>query len=289
MVSAGADADEPDPDRRSVLGGLTTGAILGTTAYAVPQPAAAASPSDIVMMDAASLESVIHSRKASCVEVMSAYLNHIEGLNAKVNAIVALQDRAQLLAQARERDAELARGESKGPLHGFPHAVKDLLPVKGIRSTWGSPLLKNFVPAADSLLVERLRNAGAIIIGKTNAPEFGLGSHIYNPVYGATLDGRGRTHGQKRQRPGDAAFRPGRLRPARAVVHGRRREHLSAAAIGTGVQGNAHRLGGRLQGLHAVRTGSHRGLQERAEGLRIDRLRGGRGGAGLSARCGLAR
>ena len=79
MVSAAADADEPDPDRRSVLGGLTTGAILGTTtAYAVPQPAAAASPSDIVMMDAASLESVIHSRKASCVEVMSAYLDHVE-------------------------------------------------------------------------------------------------------------------------------------------------------------------------------------------------------------------
>ena len=188
MVSAAADADEPDPDRRSVLGGLTTGAILGTTAYAVPQPAVAASPSDIVMMDAASLESVIHSRKASCVEVMSAYLDHVERLNAKVNAIVALQDRAQLLAQARERDAELARGELKGPLHGFPHAVKDLLPVKGIRSTWGSPLLKNFVPAADSLLVERLRNAGAIIIGKTNAPEFGLGSHTYNPVYGATLN-----------------------------------------------------------------------------------------------------
>jgi amidase len=188
MVSAAADADEPDPDRRSVLGGLTTGAILGTTAYAIPQPAAAASPSDIVMMDAASLESVIHSRKASCVEVMSAYLDHVERVNAKVNAIVALQDRAQLLAQARERDAELARGDSKGPLHGFPHAVKDLLPVKGIRSTWGSPLLKNFVPAADSLLVERLRNAGAIIIGKTNAPEFGLGSHTYNPVYGATLN-----------------------------------------------------------------------------------------------------
>ena len=141
MISTAADADEPDPNRRSVLSGLTTGAILGTAAYAAPQPAAAASPSNIVMMDAAPLESVIHTRKASCVEVMSAYLDHIERLNARVNAIVALQDRAQLLAQARERDAELARGESKGPLHGFPHAVKDLL---------------------------------------------GLGSHTYNPIYGAT-------------------------------------------------------------------------------------------------------
>jgi amidase len=188
IVSNSADADEPDPNRRSVLGGLTTGAILGTAAYAAPPAAAATAPSDIVMMDAACLESVIHMRKASCVEVMSAYLDHIEKLNAKVNAIVALQDRSQLLAQARERDDELARGESKGPLHGFPHAVKDLVPVKGIRSTWGSPLLKNFVPTVDSLLVERLRNAGAIIIGKTNAPEFGLGSHTYNPVYGATLN-----------------------------------------------------------------------------------------------------
>jgi len=73
-----------------------------------------------------------------------------------------------------------------GPLHGFPHAVKDLQPVKGIRSTSGSPIFKNFVPTADSLMVERLRKAGAIIIGKTNTPEFGLGSHTYNPVYGAT-------------------------------------------------------------------------------------------------------
>jgi amidase len=154
--------------------------------YSVSRPAAAAVPSDIVMMDAASLEGIIHLRKASCVEVMSAYLDHIETLNPKVNAIVALQDRANLLAQARERDAQLARGESMGPLHGFPHAVKDLLPVKGIRSTWGSPILKNFVPAANSVMVERLRKAGAIIIGKTNAPEFGLGSHTYNPVYGAT-------------------------------------------------------------------------------------------------------
>ena len=90
------------------------------------------------------------------------------------------------MAQARERDAQLARGEPMGPLHGFPHAVKDLQPVKGIRSTLGSPILKDFVPPADSVLVERLREAGAIFIGKTNTPEFGLGSHTYNPVYGAT-------------------------------------------------------------------------------------------------------
>lgn len=143
-------------------------------------------PADIVMMSAVSLGDAIHSHKLSCVEVMNAYLDHIEALNPKVNAIVALQERAGLLAQARERDAQLARGESMGALHGFPHAVKDMQPVKGIRSTSGSPILKDFIPNADSVMVERLRNAGAIIIGKTNTPEFGLGSHTYNPVYGVT-------------------------------------------------------------------------------------------------------
>jgi hypothetical protein len=73
-----------------------------------------------------------------------------------------------------------------GPLHGLPHAVKDLAWVKGIVSTSGSPILKDYIPTQDSLPVERLRAAGAIFIGKTNAPEFGLGSHTYNPVYGAT-------------------------------------------------------------------------------------------------------
>ena len=184
MTARDDELSKTDVDRRSVLG-LATGAVIG--AAGVSQPAAAAvARSDIVMMDAVALSSAIHIRQLSCVEVMSAYLDHIERLNPKVNAIVALQDRAALLAQASERDAELARGQSLGPLHGFPHAVKDLQNVKGIRSTQGSPILKDFVPAADSLMVERLRQAGAIIIGKTNSPEFGLGSHTYNPVYGTT-------------------------------------------------------------------------------------------------------
>src|SRR5205085_2522151 len=102
------------------------------------------------------------------------------------NAIVALEDRAALLAQARARDTELARGDAIGPLHGFPHAVKDLAPVKGMRTTMGSPILQDFVAPADNVMVARVRKAGAIIIGKTNTPEFGLGSHTYNAVYGAT-------------------------------------------------------------------------------------------------------
>ena len=142
--------------------------------------------SDIVAMDGTALSRAIHKKTLSCVEVMTAYLAHIERLNGSVNALVALQDTGQLLKQAQERDAQLARGESMGPLHGIPHAVKDLQPVKGIRTTQGSPIFKDFIPAEDSLMVERLRKAGAIFIGKTNTPEFGLGSHTYNPVYGIT-------------------------------------------------------------------------------------------------------
>ncbi len=154
--------------------------------FATDRVVGAASTPDVVMMDAASLAGAIGARKISCAEVMTAFLDHIDKLDPKVNAIVALQDRDGLLAQARERDDRLARGEVMGPLHGFPHAVKDLQAVNGIRSTWGSPILKDFVPAADSLMVSRLRNAGAIFVGKTNTPEFGLGSNTYNEVYGAT-------------------------------------------------------------------------------------------------------
>jgi amidase len=153
-----------------------------------PSHAAAADLSDIVMLDAVELAGAIRSRQVSCVEVMTAYLDHIEKLNPRVNAIVALEDRAALLVQAHERDMQLARGEAVGPLHGFPFAVKDLAPVKGIAMTMGSPILKDFMPPADSVMVERLRQAGAIFIGKTNTPEFGLGSNTYNSVYGTTFN-----------------------------------------------------------------------------------------------------
>jgi amidase len=166
------------PDRRSVM--------VAAAALASVSTGAAARISDIVRMDASALSAAIAARKLSCVEVMTAYLDHIAAFNPKVNAIVALQDRDALLAQARERDAQVARDQIMGPLHGFPHAVKDLQPVKGIRSTSGSPILKDFIPTQDSLVVERMRGSGAIFIGKTNVPEFGLGSHTYNPVYGAT-------------------------------------------------------------------------------------------------------
>jgi amidase len=172
--------------RRTILG-LAAGATAGAALQAAPrQPTAGHRVDEIVLMDATALTTAIHTRKLSCVEVMTAYLNHIEEMNPRVNAIVALQDRESLMTLARERDRQLAQGEPMGPLHGFPHAVKDLQAVKGVRTTMGSPILKDFVPSADGLMVKRLRDAGAIFIGKTNTPEFGLGSHTYNPVYGIT-------------------------------------------------------------------------------------------------------
>ena len=153
---------------------------------AVAHDRVSACASEIVMMDGCALADAIHSKRLSCVEVMTAYLDHIEHINPHVNAIVALEDGDVLFAQARVGDEQLARGEPVGPLHGFPFAVKDLSPVKGLRMTMGSPILKDFIPAADSVMAERLRRAGAIFIGKTNTPEFGLGSNTYNPVYGIT-------------------------------------------------------------------------------------------------------
>src|ERR1700691_6240586 len=119
---------------------------------------------------------------------MTAYLDQIEHLNPRVNAIVSLEPREALIELARTRDAQIARDEYLGWMHGFPHAVKDLEPTRGIRTTMGSPLFKNFSPRDDSILVERIRRAGAIIIDKTNAPECVLGSQTYNPVFGTTLN-----------------------------------------------------------------------------------------------------
>ena len=139
------------------------------------------------MLNALDLSKAIKSKQVSCKEVMTTFLNHIERFNPKVNAIVSLQPREALLKQATQRDAQLARGEYMGWMHGFPHAVKDLAATKGIRTTWGSPLLDT-VPQQDAIFVERLRKAGAVIIGKTNVPEFGLGSQTYNSVFGTTLN-----------------------------------------------------------------------------------------------------
>src|SRR5436853_2071763 len=96
--------------------------------------------SDVVLMDGAKLSYAIKSKQVSCAEVMTAYLDHIHVFNPRVNAIISMPPREKLLAEARERDAQLARGEYLGWMHGFPHAVKDNMPVKGMRFTRGSPL-----------------------------------------------------------------------------------------------------------------------------------------------------
>jgi len=170
-------------DRRTLLS-IAAFAMGGT---ALPGLAAAATGSaGTDMHDAVTLQRLIHTRRISCVEVMNAHLDRIEALNPKVNAIVARQDRAGLIREAQARDAMLARGEAIGPLHGFPHAIKDLTAVKGLPFTQGSPIFRDFVATDDALQAERLRRAGVIFIGKTNTPEFGLGSHTFNPIYGPT-------------------------------------------------------------------------------------------------------
>ncbi len=141
---------------------------------------------DIVALDAVALSGAIRAREVSCAEVMRAYLARIDRLNPQFNAIVSLQPRQHLLALADERDAQLARGQWLGSMHGMPLAVKDLALTAGIATTFGSPIYAEFVPEVDSLVVERMRAAGAILIGKTNVPEFGLGSQSYNQVFGAT-------------------------------------------------------------------------------------------------------
>jgi len=140
----------------------------------------------ITALGAVHLSAAIRGRAVSCAEVMQAYLDRIGRLNPTYNALVALRDGDDLLREAAEADAKLARGEPVGPLHGFPLAVKDLDPVRGLPFTQGSPIFANRIAEADSIMAARLRAAGAIFIGKTNVPEFGLGSHSFNPVYGVT-------------------------------------------------------------------------------------------------------
>ena len=180
--------EQPGVTRRAFLtqaGMLTGGAVV--SAMGIDGTAEAKEPPEIVTLTAVELSQRIRSKQVSCAEVMESYLAQIERYNPKVNAIVSLQPRDTLLQQAKERDAQLARGESLGWMHGFPHAVKDLALTKGIRTSHGSPLLDG-VPEHDDIFVERLRRNGAILIGKTNVPEMGFGSQSYNPVFGTTLN-----------------------------------------------------------------------------------------------------
>ena len=128
--------------------------------------------------DATSQLEALRAGTIDAVGLMALTLDRIAATNPSINAVVALRDRDTLLAEAAQAPA--------GPLQGLPMAVKDLADTAGIVTTYGSPAFRDHVPVADSPMVARLRRAGAVIIGKTNTPEFGLGSHSYNPVYGVT-------------------------------------------------------------------------------------------------------
>lgn len=145
------------------------------------------STSDICFMTATELARRIRARELSARDVMAAHLAQIERVNPTVNAIVTLVPERAMDA-ARAADEALARGAPVGPLHGLPIAHKDLFLTKGIRTTYGSPIYQDFVPDQDMLIVERVRHAGAITVGKTNTPEFGAGSQTFNAVFGATLN-----------------------------------------------------------------------------------------------------
>jgi amidase len=141
---------------------------------------------DIVDLGAVELQSLIASRKISSREVLTAYLGQIERQNPAVNAIVSLQEPEVLFQQADALDQQLLQGGPVGPLHGIPQAPKDISPVAGMRTTKGSPNYRDHVPTADAAVFERMRQAGAIFVGRTNVPEFGLGGHTFNPIFGPT-------------------------------------------------------------------------------------------------------
>jgi amidase len=136
------------------------------------------------------LAAAIRAGDASCREVMAAFLTRIDAVNPRHNAIVSLRDGDVLLGEADRCDAALGRRDASAPplpfLFGLPQAIKDIVPTAGLRTTMGSPLLRDFVPTSDALMVQRMKAAGCIVIGKTNTPEFGLGSHSFNEVFGTT-------------------------------------------------------------------------------------------------------
>jgi len=170
---------ENQPTRREVLLGTAAAFLLKGA------PDAPVAESSINFLSAIEMARLIRTKKLSAREALSAHLKQIERVNPKVNAIVTLVPE-MAAAAASKADEMQAHKETSGLLHGLPVAHKDLLETRGIRTTFGSPLFKDFIPTEDNIVVERMRLAGAIIIGKTNTPEFGAGSQTFNKVFGAT-------------------------------------------------------------------------------------------------------
>jgi amidase len=170
---------ENQPSRRDVL--LGTAAAIFLKGALVTE----AAESSICFTSAIEMARLIRAKKLSAREALAAHLKQIERVNPKVNAIVTLVPEMAADAAAKADEMQ-AHKETLGPLHGLPVAHKDLLETRGIRTTFGSPLFKDHVPTEDDIVVDRMRRAGAIIIGKTNTPEFGAGSQTFNKVFGAT-------------------------------------------------------------------------------------------------------
>jgi amidase len=140
---------------------------------------------DLCFVPASELLRLYKARKASPLEVMQAVFARIDAVNPALNAYVTLA-RESALAAARKATAALKRKTALPPLHGIPVSIKDLTPTKGIRTTWGSKIFADHVPEEDAITVERLKQAGAIVVGKTNTPEFGAGGNTFNAVFGPT-------------------------------------------------------------------------------------------------------
>jgi amidase len=166
--------------RREVLTGIAAASL-----FPVASLKAESAASSLCFTSAVEMAQLIRTKRLSARDALAEHLKQIDRVNPEVNAIVTLV--AEMAIEAATRADEMqARGETLGPLHGLPVAHKDLINTRGIRTTFGSPLFKDNVPAEDDILVERMRRAGAIVVGKTNTPEFGAGSQTFNTVFGAT-------------------------------------------------------------------------------------------------------
>ena len=195
-----SDASHDSLSRRAFGQLLGVAALTGalpdvSPGTASPPPPPAGEPMDtraiagdeLCDLTAVDLAARIRRKQVSARDVMTAHLARIERVNPKINAIVTLvADRA--MADARMADEWQTRGGALGPLHGLPVAHKDLVRTAGIRTTFGSPMYRDNVPTEDALIVQRVRTAGAITLGKTNTPEWGAGSNTFNPVFGATVN-----------------------------------------------------------------------------------------------------
>src|SRR5256714_3012333 len=174
-----ARAPEQAPRRR-----LLPVEVQGRRGRVLPHRRVHGGMEDLADRSATELARLVRSREVSPVEVVEACLARVERYNPAVNAVVTLNPRA--LDDAGDRERGLVRGEGVGLLAGLPVGIKDVTPVAGLRTTYGSALYRDYIPAEDALVVRRLRDAGAVILGKTNCPEFAAGGNTFNEVFGRT-------------------------------------------------------------------------------------------------------